>query len=50
LPSVFSIHIPVIYNKRIKPQRLVAVGAFGEKARVVPSLIREFVTGGSVRR
>ena len=26
LSSVFSIHIPVIYNKRIKPQRLVAVG------------------------
>jgi len=42
-----SISIPVIHHKRIKLERLVAVGALGgEKARVVPSLIREFVTGG----
>jgi hypothetical protein len=45
-----SISIPVIHHKRIELERLVEAGAGGYEARVVPSLIREFVTGGSVRR
>jgi len=44
-----SISIPVIHHKRIELERLVEAGAGGYEARV-PSLIREFVTGGSVRR
>lgn len=44
-----SISIPVMHHKRIERERLVAAGAGGYEAGLVPCLTRKFQEGGLVK-